>query len=261
MATVIFYRDYHRNSALLLTHLSDCRMVISKVICGIKLFIMRGLIFMLLVVISSGVCAQCNYYYLQNNKTVTMGMLDRKGNPDGKYVYKVSGVTKSGSTTSARVQSEVFDKKGKSLGGGTGTMQCKSGQLMIDMKMMMNPQQAQQFKNAEVDGKGAFMEYPVSLSVGQTLSDANFNMDMKAESGMAANVTIDVTDRKVEAKEKITTPAGSWDAYKITYNSKVVMNMGIAIPVKMQMTEWFVPDFGVVKSTSKWGTQELVSIE
>ncbi|HTG57127.1 MAG TPA: hypothetical protein VL943_12700, partial [Niabella sp.] len=142
-----------------------------------------------------------------------------------------------------------------------GTMQCKSGQLLIDMKMMMNPQQTQQFKNAEVDGKGAFMEYPSSLTVGQTLSDANFSMDMKSESGMMANVSIDVTNRKVETKEKITTPAGSWDAYKITYDSKMIMNMGIAIPMKMQMTEWFVPDFGVVKSTSKWGTQELLSIE
>lgn len=222
---------------------------------------MRVLIFMLLLMINSGIYAQCNYYYLQNNKTVTMAMYDRKGNQDGKYVYKVSGVTKAGGTTSAKVKSEVFDKKGKSLGGGAGTMQCKSGQLLIDMKMMMNPQQTQQFKNAEVDGKGAFMEYPSSLSVGEALSDANFNMDMKAESGLIANVSIDITNRKVEAKEKITTPAGSWDAYKITYDSKMVMNMGIAIPMKIQMTEWFVPDFGVVKSTSKWGTQELISIE
>ncbi|MGE9311390.1 hypothetical protein ACLOAU_07085 [Niabella sp. CJ426] len=222
---------------------------------------MRVLILMLLLAISSGVYAQCNYYYLQNNKTITMAMYDRKGNQDGKYVYKVSGVAKAGGTTSAKVKSEVFDKKGKSLGGGAGTMQCKSGQLMIDMKMMMNPQQAQQFKNTDVDGKGVFMEYPSSLSVGQSLSDANFNMDMKSESGMMANVTIDVTNRKVEAKEKITTPAGSWDAYKITYDSKIIMNMGIAIPMKMQMTEWFVPDFGIVKSTSKWGTQELISIE
>ncbi|ULT44464.1 hypothetical protein KRR40_14595 [Niabella defluvii] len=105
------------------------------------------------------------------------------------------------------------------------------------------------------------MEYPSSLSVGQALSDASFNMDMKAESGLMANVSIDITNRKVEAKEKITTPAGSWDAYKITYDSKMVMNMGFAIPMKMQMTEWFVPDFGIVKSSSKWGTQELVSIE
>lgn len=49
--------------------------------------------------------------------------------------------------------------------------------------------------------------------------------------------------------EKITTPAGSWDAYKITYNGLFRMQMaGIGIPMNMQVTEWFVPGFGVVKT-------------
>lgn len=190
-----------------------------------------------------------------------MAMYDRKGNNDGKYVYSVSDVTKANGKTTASVKSEAFDKKGKSLGGGVGTMQCENGSLMIDMKVMMNPQQMEQFKNAKLQSKGAYMEYPSSLSAGQQLSDANFSMDMVLESGMEANMSIDITNRKVAAKEKITTPAGSWDAYKITYDAKTVITMGIGIPIKMQMTEWFVPDFGVVKSSSKWGSQELISIE
>ncbi len=220
-------------------------------------------VFLFIVFCTMGACcfAQCSYYYLQNNKTITIGMFDRKGKEDGKYVYKVSGVSKNGGITSATVQSEVFDKKGKSMGGGKGTMQCKSGVLMIDMRMMLSPQQMEQFKNAKVEGKGAYMEYPASLSVGQALQDGNFNMDMKMENGMTSNVSIDVTNRKVEAKEKITIPAGTWEAYKITYDAKTVITMGIGIPIKMQLTEWFVPDFGMVKSSSKWGTQELLSVE
>lgn len=220
-------------------------------------------VFLLLVFCVIGYCcfAQCNYYYLQNNKTVTIGMFDRKGNADGKYVYNVSGVSKNGGVTSATIQSEVFDKKGKLTGGGKGTMQCKSGILMIDMKMMLNPQQMEQFKNAKVEGQASYMEYPASLSVGQALQDGSFNMDMKMENGMTANVAIDVTNRKVEAKEKVTTPAGTWDAYKITYDAKTVITIGVGIPIKMQLTEWFVPDFGMVKSSSKWGTQELLSVQ
>ncbi|GAB3419186.1 hypothetical protein GCM10027516_14360 [Niabella aquatica] len=188
-------------------------------------------------------------------------MFDRKGNADGKYVYKVSGVSKNGSVTSATVQSEVFDKKGKSMGSGKGVMQCKNGVLMIDMRMLLSPQQMEQFKNAKVEGKSTYMEYPASLSAGQVLQDGSFNMDVKMENGITATVSIDVTNRKVEAKEKVTTSAGTWDAYKITYDAKTVITMGIGIPIKMQLTEWFVPDFGMVKSSSKWGTQELVSIE
>lgn len=204
---------------------------------------------------------QCGYYYFQNDKTITMGMFDHKGKQDGKYVYRVSNVSNSGASTTATIQSEVFDKKGKSIGGGTGTMECKGGVFMIDMKMMVSPQQMEQFKNAKVEGKSSYMIYPASLSVGQTLDDGNFDMDMSMNGGMMANLRMDVTNRKVEAKENVTTPAGSWDAYKITYETKTTINMGISIPFKMQMTEWFVPNFGVVKSSSRYGTQELISIQ
>ena len=132
---------------------------------------------------------------------------------------------------------------------------------MMDMKMMLNPQQAQQFKDVSADGKGVYLEYPSSLKEGQTLPDASFDMDVKMESGVAASVSMDITNRKVEGKEKITTPAGNWEAYKITFHNKTIINMGIPIPMNMQMTEWFVPDFGVVKTESKWGTTELVSIQ
>jgi hypothetical protein len=56
-------------------------------------------------------------------------------------------------------------------------------------------------------------------------------------------------NRKVTGKEKITSDAGSWDAYKIAYDASIKIKMiGIGIPMVMQTTEWFVPNFGVVKS-------------
>jgi len=49
-----------------------------------------------------------------------------------------------------------------------------------------------------------------------------------------------VKDRKVEAKESITSEAGTWDCYKITYNieSKIAI-MGAGVPMNLQATEWF----------------------
>lgn len=219
------------------------------------------MLFVALCMASLHCFGQCNYYYLQNNKIITMGTYDRKGNPTGKCVYKISGMTKAGATTTANVQSEVFDKKEKIIGGGKGTMQCRDGRLMMDMQMTMNPQQMQQMKEVKVGGKGAYLEYPVSLKEGQTLDDANFDMDMKMESGMEGRISLNITNRIVQGKENVTTPAGSWEAYKITYNSKTIMYMGIAMPINIQMTEWFVPDFGVIKSESKWGKTEIVSIQ
>ena len=50
-------------------------------------------------------------------------------------------------------------------------------------------------------------------------------------------------------KEKVSSDAGSWEAYMITYDAQMKIKMaGIGIPKVMKTTEWFVPDFGVVKT-------------
>lgn len=203
----------------------------------------------------------CAYYYFQNNKTVTLGIYNKKGSLDGKSSYKISNVTKTGGTVTANVTSEFIDKKGKSYGQSKGKMQCNGGMLLVDMQMMLSPQQNEQFKNAEVQGKGFYLEYPATVKVGEQLKDGFFNMDMSMDNGISAKVSMDITNRSVLAKESVTTPAGTWEAYKITYISKTVINMGFSIPIKLEMTEWFVPNFGVVKTEHKMGKTELLSIE
>lgn len=208
-----------------------------------------------------GASAQCGYYFFQNNKTVTIGVFNKKGSSDGKVVYKTTEVTTSGGSSTAALRSEVFDRKDKSLAVSSGSVQCKGGVLLMDMKMMMAPQQSGQMQSTEASAKGMYLEYPSSLSVGQDLKDGSFEMDMKMATGIPASVSLDITNRHVEAKEKVSTPAGTWDAYKITYQSKTLINMGFGVPFKMEMTEWFVPGFGVVRTESKYGKTELISIE
>ena len=73
---------------------------------------------------------------------------------------------------------------------------------------------------------------------------------------------MDMTNRSVQAKEKVTSPAGNWDAFKITYHSKIKMKIaGIGIPVNTEVTEWYVPDFGIVKTESKYGSTLITAIK
>lgn len=218
-------------------------------------------ILVLLLAAYTGSLAQCGYYFFQHNKTVTIGIFNKKGSPDGKVVYKTGAAAISGGSSTATLRSEVFDRKDKSIAVSSGTVECRGGMLLMDMKMMLAPQQSSELQPAEASGKGMYLEYPASLSVGQELKDGRFEMDMKMATGVPASVSMDITGRNVAAKEKISTPAGSWEAYKITYQSKTVINMGFGIPFKMEMTEWFVPGFGVVRTESKYGKTELLSIE
>ena len=101
----------------------------------------------LLLILGALICSvetyaqDCNgYYFLQNNKTIEMAILDKKGNPSMKQVYTVSNVNNSGSTTTADLNSEMFNNKGKSMATSKAKIKCDGGVMMVDMKLSM-PQQ------------------------------------------------------------------------------------------------------------------------
>ena len=114
--------------------------------------------------------------------------------------------------------------------------------------------------DSDVQADNIYIEYPNGMNVGDALKDAKMHMDMD-NNGMKQTVDMEVFDRKVEGKEKITTPAGSWECYKISYKSKMrVKTMGIGMPMNIEGTEWFAPGFGIVKTQSKQGGTEIVAI-
>ena len=219
-------------------------------------------LFLAAMLFCSLVAQTCNgYYYMQNNKTITMTLYNGKGKETGKYIYKVSDVKTDGSTTTSRVQSQVMDDKGKTIGGSVANMKCTGGVYMADMKIMMPPQQAGQMK--DIDAKSEFyLEYPAVMKVGDELKDGSFTADLGANNGMPMTLEMTVSNRKVEGEESITTTAGTWKCFRITHTDKLRTKVaGIGIPITMLTTEWFAPGFGIIRSESKWGKSEISSIE
>ncbi|MBO9201537.1 MULTISPECIES: TapB family protein [Niastella] len=202
-----------------------------------------------------------NYYFLQKNKTVEMTIFDKKGQANGKQVYTVSDVTNSGDNITGTVNSEMFDKKGKSIAKGHTQIVCNGGVMMIDMTMQLPQQQQEQFARADVKADKIYIEYPNNMKPGDKLKDATLNMDID-NSGMKQNVNMVTSDRTVAAKESVTTTAGTWDCFKITYKSKVtIKTMGIGMPFNIEGTEWFAPGFGIVKTESKHGGTAITAIK
>lgn len=209
-----------------------------------------------------GIAQDCrNYYYLQNNKTVEMTIYNKKGDVSGKQVYTISGVQKTNGATTGTLNSEMFDKKGKSLAKGISIMKCNGGVLMIDMKMLLPQQQQEQFAKTEAKADNVYIEYPAAMAVGDQLKDGTFHMDMET-GGLQQSVNMTISERKVEGKENITTAAGSWECFKISYKGKInIRTAGIGIPINMEGVEWYAPGFGVVKTQSKHGGTEITSIK
>ncbi len=224
---------------------------------------MKNLLSAVCVLISAFCYSQdCkNYYYLQNNKTIEMTIYDKKGSESGKNVYTISGFKGNAAGASANVNSEMFDKKGKTIAKSVSFIKCAGGVMMMDMKMNMPAGQAAQVGQTDATAQNFYLEYPSSMKEGDVLKDGNMDMDIQNK-GMKQSLSMSVNNRKVEGKEKITTTAGTWDCFKITNQTKMkIKTMGIGIPMNMDVTEWYAPGFGVVKSSSKYGETVITSIK
>ena len=203
----------------------------------------------------------CNtYYFFQNNKTIEMTIYNKKGEPNGKQVYTVSDVHNTGGMVTATVNSEMFDKKEKSIVKATNIIKCANGIMMMDMKMNLPQTGKSEGTDANAKLSNVFIEYPASMKTGDDLKDATMQMDIESN-GMKQSIDMQVINRKVQGKESVTTSAGTWDCYKITNNTKMkIKTMGIGIPMNTENTEWFAPGFGVVKSESKSGGTAITAI-
>lgn len=199
-----------------------------------------------------------NYYYLQNNKTIEMTVTNKNGKESGKMTYIVSDSKKTGSTTTATINSEFIDAKGKTITKATNNVKCENGVMQMDMKVFIPPAQT----SGTATASEVYLEYPAKMNVGDQLKDGHLAMDSETSGGIKSSIEIDITDRKVEGKESVTTVAGTWECYKVTSQNKITSRIaGIGIPITMTVTEWFAPGFGVVKTESKTGKTEITSIK
>jgi hypothetical protein len=192
-----------------------------------------------------------NYYYLTDNSEIELTITDKKGNVSGKSIYKISNVKKDGNTVSSVIHSIFYNEKGKQLSEAEGKFKCNGASIDVDMKMSISGEQMAAYKDMEVIADDAYINYPIKLKIGETLPDGKFNMEIKNNGVPFSGIDYDVTNRKVESSEKITSPVGSWDCFKIGYDIKMVIRtMGIPVPMNLKAYEWYAPGFGVVKTES-----------
>lgn len=106
-----------------------------------------------------------------------------------------------------------YNKKGKIMDSATGNYKCENGELYVDMRSSMPSGNPEQFKGMQEEANESYLEYPSNMS-----------------------------------SENVTTPAGSWNCFRITSDALMRMKIGIGIPMHFKIVEWFAPGFGIVKT-------------
>jgi hypothetical protein len=181
------------------------------------------------------------FLYLQKGKTIESTAYNAAGQVMRKTIDVVSGVSTSNGITVAFVKAQSFDGSGHARGSRDITYKCSGGAFSVDI----TANSPQPVSSAKLNSS-TYLEYPANMKVGDHFPDATMQLQL-AMGSQTMNVTEKITDRLVVDKEAITTPAGTWDAFKLTYTVTTTMASGGMGPQTMEMTQWFVPDFGIVQ--------------
>jgi hypothetical protein len=212
------------------------------------------LVLLFMLICKIGLAQNCSQFVNNvNGKKLTYISQDAKGKPQMTAVY----VTTKKDATTVAVHAEINDKNGKAIGNGDSEMICTGNTIKVDMKSFVP---ASNMKgNMQVSGEAKYLTYPTDMKAGQTLDDGSITIDMGNNGAQMANLQMDIKNRKVEQTETISTNAGSFDCFKITYDATTKMKMmGIGIPFNFHVTEWYAPKLGRFVKSETYKGEKLI---
>ena len=182
------------------------------------------------------------FYPFEDGTTIQITSYDRKGKVAATVDNTVLGVSESQGTETATIEAVVKDDKGKLIATSNYNISCTGNIVSVDFKSLMSPQIFEQFGEMDYEVTGTDLQIPNDIRVGQELPDANMDMAINM-GGINMNMNVTMKDRKVIGQEEVTTPAGTFNCFVISYNLDMKMGMN----QKGSAKQWIAEGVGMVK--------------
>ncbi len=210
----------------------------------------------LLLTASSFVASDCALFneFVKGTQYTTTSY-DASGKVQGSTDATVKAITVEATKTTAAIDAISKDAAGVAKDTMAFNFICENGLMRMDLSALAKQQASSQGagKDAEVSVEADMLDFPAAMTVGQALPGGNIKVTVKTKDSPLVVVTnIAVKDRKCVAIESRTTPAGTWECYKITATLEGSTRMGtFNMPMPpTQTTEWFSNKVGSVRSES-----------
>lgn len=208
----------------------------------IKSLIISVLLVAIVFPVANAQSSCSKFYPFKEGTKAEVTSYDKKGKIAAVVAYTVLSKTKTAEGEVATMQSSVKDDKGKLIAETEYNVTCDGSKISIDYNSMFSPMMMEQFKNMDYEISGIDLEIPNNLSVGQKLPDAEMNMKISM-SGINMNMDVTITNREVIGQENVTTPAGTFNCFVITYDMSTKMGMTQTSNSK----QWIAEGVGMVK--------------
>jgi hypothetical protein len=190
---------------------------------------------------------ECVFYSPVEKGTVLKhSNYDKKDKLTGTSIQTViDNYIKEGVQT-VKIRNEYQDVEMDSVFMTELEMKCKDGRYYVDMESYIGESTLTPYSNMETTFEVENMTIPAELKTGDILDNGRVTVVVSNNGMKIMTISVNISNRKVEAIEDITTQAGTFECYKISYDISTKM----LITIKASTVEWYAKNVGVVKSES-----------
>ncbi|QSE97459.1 TapB family protein [Fulvivirga lutea] len=214
---------------------------------------MRTLLTLCLCLLFQFSYSQCNpFYNFKEGSTWEITNYTDKDKVTSRQVNSVKSLTETSNGWEATLAFKSYDKKDKLELENEIEMTCDDGTISMDMSRFFPQEMMESFEDMDLQIETENMVIPESLSVGDELPEASITISGQIPFTMETKIT----DRKVQGIESITTPAGTFECYKISY--KIITKTMMSI--EMNGVDWIAKDVGMVKAESYKQNGKLMGV-
>lgn len=206
-----------------------------------------GIALLSLLMFGSIYSQDCSIYYpVVNGSIREMTSYDKKDKVTSKVVQEITDINKSISGVEIDVKNSMYDADDLLISEVNISVGCKDGVFKVDMSNYVS-EFVQAYQSMEVELKGDDLSFPSKMKPGDMLPDGSMNIKVNNSGMTLMNMDVTISNRKVEGIEDITTPAGTFTCYKISYNTTAKTKI---LNVQSSAVEWIADNVGLVKSES-----------
>jgi len=211
----------------------------------IKLFFL----FLLVTVLISSVKSQdCTMYFPDKvGSEIETTAYDKKGKTTSISRFKVLELnqTERGLEIRAESEIEIPDEKEPVFSKSEVVFYCKDGKFYIDMEQYLKDLNMEAYESMDISIESQNMELPANPKAGDVLGDGNLTVVVKNNNIKLVTMTIDILNRIVESIEEVTTPAGTFECFKLNYDIKSKIGF---IKQNYKNSVWYAKGIGAVKT-------------
>lgn len=182
---------------------------------------------------------------LEEGVTLRYENFNGKEKLTGSDEMTIQSIKEVGENIEIGILAKTFDKKGELTSEQEMEYACVDGNFKMDLKSYLQQDMLEAYEDMEMEIEQSELVIPSSIAVGESLPDANLTMKIKANGSVMMTMNIDITDRKVEGIEEITTPAGTFSAMVLTESQETKM---MFMNRKSKTKTWLVEELGAVRS-------------